>query len=88
MTGDRSGEIDGLARSLRGVPVRTGPRYLLAYGFDATGARGRAGGVAFPGNLDDLARLVREAARRGIAVVPRGAGTGFSGDPCLSTAGS
>ena len=79
MTGDRSGEIEGLARSLRGVPVHTGPRYLLAYGFDATGARGRAGGVAFPGNLDDLARLVREAARRMIAVVPRGAGTGFSG---------
>ncbi len=76
---DRSKEIAELARSLRGVPVRTEERYLLAYGFDATGARGRAGGVAFPGGLDDLARLVREASRRGIAVVPRGAGSGFSG---------
>ncbi len=79
VTGDRRSEIEGLARSLRGVPVRTGARYLLAYGFDAAGVRGRAGGVAFPGNLDDLARLVREASRRGIAVVPRGAGSGFSG---------
>ena len=79
MTGERTREIAGLARSLRGVPVRTEARYLLAYGFDATGTRGRAGGVAFPGNADDLARIVREASRRGIAVVPRGAGTGFSG---------
>jgi glycolate oxidase len=76
---ERGREIEGLARSLRGVPVRTEERYLLAYGFDATGVRGRAGGVAFPENLDDLARLVREASRRGIAVVPRGAGSGFSG---------
>jgi glycolate oxidase len=79
LTGDRRREIEGLARSLRGIPVHTGASYLLAYGFDATGTRGRAGGVAFPGNPDDLARLVREASRRGIAVVPRGAGTGFSG---------
>jgi glycolate oxidase len=79
LTGDRRSEIEGLAGSLRGVPVRTGARYLLAYGFDATGTRGRAGGVAFPGSRDDLARLVREASRRGIAVVPRGAGSGFSG---------
>ncbi len=79
MTGDRRGDIEGLARSLRGVPVHTEARYLLAYGFDATGTRGRAGGVAFPGNLDDLARLVGEASKRGICVVPRGAGSGFSG---------
>jgi glycolate oxidase len=79
LTGDRRREIEGLAGSLRGVPVRTGARYLLAYGFDATGTRGRAGGVAFPGSRDDLARLIREASRRGIAVVPRGAGSGFSG---------
>jgi glycolate oxidase len=79
MTVKRGRGIEELARSVRGVPVRTEQRYLLAYGFDATGVRGRAGGVAFPGSLTDLARLVREASRRGIAVVPRGAGSGFSG---------
>jgi glycolate oxidase len=79
VTGDRRREIEGIARSLRGVPVHTGASYLLAYGFDATGTRGRAGGVAFPGTMADLAGLVREASRRGIAIVPRGAGTGFSG---------
>ena len=31
VTGDRRSEIEGLARSLRGVPVRTEARYLLAY---------------------------------------------------------
>ncbi len=79
MTAKRGREIGELARSLRGVSVRTEERYLLAYGFDATGMRGRAGGVAFPGSRDELARLVGEASRRGIAVVPRGAGSGFSG---------
>ena len=71
--------MEGLAHALRGIPVHTGASYLLAYGFDATGTRGRAGAVAFPGTPDDLANVVREASRRGIAVVPRGAGSGFSG---------
>jgi len=28
--------------------------YLLAYRYDATGIKGRCGGVAFPGSLDEL----------------------------------
>lgn len=79
MTAERGRRIGELARALRHVPVRTEERYVLAYGFDATGVRGRAGGVAFPENLDDLGRIVAEASRRGIAVVARGAGSGFSG---------
>lgn len=72
-------EIEGLARAVRGVPVRTGPRYTIPYGFDATGLRGECGGVAFPRGLDDLASLLREASRRGVPVFMRGAGSGFSG---------
>jgi glycolate oxidase len=71
--------MERLARSLRGIPVHMGERYVLAYGFDATGRRGRPGAVAFPETCGDLARIVREAARRAIPIVPRGAGTGFSG---------
>ncbi len=72
-------EIEGLVRAVRGVPVRTGPRYTIPYGFDATGLRGECGGVAFPRGLDDLASLLSEASRRGVPVFMRGAGSGFSG---------
>jgi glycolate oxidase subunit GlcD len=72
-------QIDRLARSLPGIPVHTDPHYRLAYTYDATGLRGECGGVAFPGSLDDLRNLVREAAARGIPLFPRGAGSGFSG---------
>jgi len=71
--------MDRLVRALRGIPIRTEAGCRLAYGFDATGVRGEAGGVAFPSDLDDLRRLVREAGRRGIPVSMRGAGSGFSG---------
>jgi glycolate oxidase len=76
---DRAREIERLARALRGIPVRTEPHYRLSYGFDATGTRGSCGGVAFPGDLRDLGRLVRESSRRRIPLFMRGAGSGFSG---------
>ncbi|MDD4856747.1 MAG: FAD-linked oxidase C-terminal domain-containing protein [Candidatus Krumholzibacteria bacterium] len=79
MAGGQLREIERLGRSLRGIPIHTGARYRLSYSFDATSERGCAGGVAFPGSLDDLARLLREAGRRGIPVFMRGAGSGFSG---------
>jgi glycolate oxidase len=79
VTVDRRRDMERFARSLHGIPVHTGERYLLAYGFDATGRRGRAGAGAVPPTCEDLARTVGEAARRAIPVVPRGAGTGFSG---------
>jgi glycolate oxidase len=76
---DRPREIEKLGRSLRGIAIRTEARYLVSYGFDSTGMRGRAGAVAFPAGLDDLRRIVREASRRGVPLFARGAGTGFSG---------
>jgi glycolate oxidase len=79
VTGDAERRIKGLARSLRDIPIHTEPRYRLSYGFDATLTRGCAGGVAFPSGLDDLARLVRGCAQRGVSVFMRGAGSGFSG---------
>ena len=79
MSSDYSRDVAGLARSLRRIPIHTETHYRLAYSFDATLMRGRAGGVAFPRNLEELSRVVRHASRRGIPVFMRGAGTGFSG---------
>ncbi len=53
--------------------------YLLSYRYDATGIKGRCGGVAFPGSLDDLRLIVGKGVDRGIPLYARGAGTGFSG---------
>ncbi len=72
-------EIRSLARAVRGVDVRTERRYTISYGFDATGLRGECDGVAYPGCLEDLSRLVREAGARGVPAFMRGAGSGFSG---------
>jgi len=79
LVGDWAREIDGLARSLGDVPVYTGAHYRLSYGFDAAGVRGKAGGVAFPGDRDQLQRLIRGASRRSVPLFVRGAGSGFSG---------
>ena len=79
MSSDHSPDIARLARSLRRIPIHTERHYLLAYSFDATLARGRAGGVAFPRNLDELVSVVQHASQRGIPIFTRGAGTGFSG---------
>lgn len=87
MIAGRTEKIDSLVRSLRGVPIRTEASCRLAYGYDATGIRGRAGAVAFPASVDDLRRLVREAGRRDIPVSMRGAGSGFSGGSVPSDGG-
>lgn len=79
MSSDHSRDIAALARSLRRIPIHTETHYRLAYSFDATLTRGRAGGVAFPRGLGELARVVQHASRRGIPMFMRGAGTGFSG---------
>lgn len=71
--------IEKLARELRGITIHTEPHYTIAYNYDATGLKGECGGVVFPGGLDDLRRVVLGAARLGIGLYARGAGSGFSG---------
>lgn len=43
------------------------------------GVRGRAAAVALPGSADEVAAVVAWCHERGIAVVPRGGGTGYAG---------
>lgn len=69
--------IDALSRELDFL--HTGDHYRIAYSYDATGLKGRCGGVAFPRNIEELVRLVSECSDRGIPLFARGAGTGFSG---------
>ncbi|HWF57106.1 MAG TPA: FAD-linked oxidase C-terminal domain-containing protein [Candidatus Dormibacteraeota bacterium] len=62
--------------------VYTRPADLAAYAYDAYGASGLrrlAEAVVFPASTDEVAGVVAVCAGHGVAVVPRGAGTGYAG---------
>lgn len=72
-------KITELARRVTDVEINTEAFYRYAYNYDATGRKGECFGVVFPGGLDDLVKLVREASNIQLPFFMRGAGTGFSG---------
>lgn len=57
----------------------TDPEDLFAYGFDASGLEGAPAAVAWPRNTGEVARVMRYSWENGMAVVPRGAGSGMTG---------
>jgi glycolate oxidase subunit GlcD len=71
-----------LERQVGTSHVYTRPADLAAYAYDAYGASGlrRLGeAVVFPESTDEVAGVVAVCATHGVAVVPRGAGTGYAG---------
>ena len=71
--------IKELGKRLQGIPFHSEARYIVSYGFDATGKRGQCGAVVFPRSLEELRKTVIEARSAGVPLFMRGAGTGFSG---------
>ncbi len=66
------------------------PADLAAYGYDAFGASGERhlpDAVVFPGSTAEVSAVVQVCAEHGVAVVPRGAGTGYSGGAVPRTGG-
>src|SRR5574340_378705 len=59
--------------------VLHGPEDVMLYEYDAGLAHGTPGAVAFPQTREQVSELCRLASREGLALVPRGAGTGLSG---------
>ena len=59
--------------------VLSGPADKVAYSYDAAGVRALPELVVLPADTTDTAAVVRWAARRGLPVVARGAGTNLSG---------
>jgi glycolate oxidase len=55
------------------------PEDLLVYEYDGSIEKGAAQTVVVPGSAEEVADIVKLAHRRGIAVTPRGAGTGLAG---------
>jgi glycolate oxidase subunit GlcD len=77
------GTDDALLHDLRellgGDRARAEPLELALYARDAGVARGRAAVVCFPRTSDEVAEIVRLAARHGRPFVARGSGTGLAG---------
>ena len=73
--------IEETRATLPGVRLLTDEVDRESYRLDETAylAAGLPGAVALPATTGDVAGLLRLASRYGIAVVPRGAGTGLSG---------
>jgi glycolate oxidase len=74
--------LRALERQVGTPHVYTRPADLAAYAYDSYGASGLRrvpDVVVFPASTEEVAGVVAVCASRGIAVVPRGAGTGYSG---------
>lgn len=52
---------------------------LLCYSYDATKTMSQPDGVVFPKNASEISLILKMANAEGFPVIPRGAGTGFSG---------
>ncbi|HEY8676984.1 MAG TPA: FAD-linked oxidase C-terminal domain-containing protein [Candidatus Dormibacteraeota bacterium] len=71
-----------LERQVGTSHVYARPADLAAYAYDAYGASGLrrlADAIVFPVTTGEVAGVVAVCATRGVAVVPRGAGTGYAG---------
>jgi glycolate oxidase subunit GlcD len=72
-----------IVRSLQKIVGRqnvlTAPADVLLYSYDASTAVGTPDAVVLPASTDEVARVVKVCAERGIPFVPRGAGTNLSG---------
>jgi len=71
--------IKELEAALGPSRVLTSPQALLCYAVDATFHTGRPEAVILPESTAEVSAVMQIAARHGVPVTPRGAGTGLSG---------
>jgi glycolate oxidase len=71
--------VDAFASLLGPAHVKTDADSRALYGTDALKRGSPADIVVFPGTTEDVAGVVRICAERRIPIVPRGAGTGYTG---------
>jgi glycolate oxidase len=71
--------VDAFVSLLGAAHVRTDADTRALYGTDALKRGTPADLVVFPGSTEDVAGVVRLCAERRLPIVPRGAGTGYTG---------
>ena len=72
-----------IIEALRGISgqdnVSVDEAARTAYSYDATRLKGMPEVIVRPGSEEEVASVVRLAAKHGVPIVPRGAGSGLSG---------
>ena len=71
--------LDGLTAIVGAAHIRTDAESRLAYGTDALKRGAAADVVVLPAGTAEVAAVVRLCAASGVPMVPRGAGTGYTG---------
>lgn len=71
--------LRSLARIVGKQHLLTDPADLYLYSYDSSTVRARPEAVVFPASTEEVARVVKACADRGVPFVPRGAGTNLSG---------
>jgi glycolate oxidase len=79
--------VDSLLTLLGAANVRIDDASLLSYGTDALKRGKRAEAVVFPATTSEVAAVVRLCAARRVPIVPRGAGTGYTGGAVPTSGG-
>lgn len=59
--------------------IKSDKAHLIAYCYDATRTRFEPDAVVFPRNEDDVSKILKYCNEHKIVIVPRGAGSGFTG---------
>ena len=67
--------------------VKHDKAHLIAYCYDATKARFEPDAVVFPRDEEDISKILRFCNEHQIVIVPRGAGSGFTGGALPSNGG-
>jgi len=71
--------IKELGRIVGKENIATAKEDLICYSYDATNQQFLPDAVVFPKNADEISLILKLANKEGFPVVPRGAGSGFSG---------
>ena len=75
-------------KSIVGVDnIKSDKAHLIAYCYDATKTRFEPDAVVFPRDEDDISKILKYCNEHKIIIVPRGAGSGFTGGALPSQGG-
>ncbi len=79
--------LDNLKQIVGESNIKSDKAHLIAYCYDATKTRFEPDAVLFPRNEDDISKILKYCNENKIIIVPRGAGSGFTGGALPSEGG-
>ncbi len=79
--------LDNLKQIVGESNIKSDKAHLIAYCYDATKTRFEPDAVLFPRDEDDITKILKYCNENKIIIVPRGAGSGFTGGALPSEGG-